>query len=247
MSGTSTDDFASFSYSDFKPANSRKKRRNRNTKDRPSFLAVIQRLREELGQGDWLTQCQQLLVESLGKAFLSSPDVLCLGLGSPTSSLNARVQLAFLLEICDHLNIDRARVSVYDPVFTDEDLSLFTELQVQILTENKNAEYPVLRPTICFMPHCDMELYENILKANWSSEQLSNLLFVANRLADYIDSNPTHKLQSRVPCILHLAPSLQCYPLPATTVWPTAFNNTSVQFIGLQSDFALEHVEFVET
>jgi len=54
------------------------------------------------------------------------------------------------------------------------------------------------------MPHCDMELYENILKANWSQENLSNLLFIANRFADYIDGNPKHKLESRVPCLLNL-------------------------------------------
>jgi hypothetical protein len=32
---------------------------------------------------------------------------------------------------------DRANVSVYDPVFTTEDVSLFGELQIQLLTENR--------------------------------------------------------------------------------------------------------------
>jgi hypothetical protein len=104
---------------------------------------------------------------------------------------------------------DGTRVSVYDPVFTAEDLSLFGALQIRVLTENRaglkafcpenanthvglpsslqNAGYGLECPTICFMPHCDMELYENILKANWSPEKLSNLLFVSNRLLDYID------------------------------------------------------------
>lgn len=47
--------------------------------------------------------------------------------------------------------------------------------------------YSLMRPTICFMPHCDLVIYENLLKANWSKERLPNILLVANRLADYLD------------------------------------------------------------
>lgn len=38
-------------------------------------------------------------------------DVICLGLGSPESSENARVQLAFLLGICDVFEIVRGIAS----------------------------------------------------------------------------------------------------------------------------------------
>lgn len=44
------------------------------------------------------------------------------------------------------------------------------------------------------MPHCDMELYENLIKTNWSRERLPNLVLVANRLADYIDRYGFHPL-----------------------------------------------------
>lgn len=44
-----------------------------------------------------------------------------------------------------------------------------------------------MRPTICFMPHCDIVIYENLLQANWSKERLSNIVLVANRLADYLE------------------------------------------------------------
>lgn len=125
---------------------------------------------------------------------------------------------------------------LYDPVFTAEDMTLFAELQVQLLTENKNAVYAMNHPTLCFMPHCDMELYENLIRANWSKKRLPNLLLVANRLTDYIDSNPRHKLETRAPFLLNLAPALQCRPFPASRPWPTAFNNIAVQFVGSQTD-----------
>jgi hypothetical protein len=37
------------------------------------------------------------------------------------------------------------------------------------------------------MPHCDLELYENIIGANWSEENLRRIIFVANRFSDYAD------------------------------------------------------------
>ncbi|KAG5647157.1 hypothetical protein DXG03_001112 [Asterophora parasitica] len=125
-------------YKDFTPVN-RKKRKNRAPKDRESTLAAVQRLRDDLAQDDWLPQCQQILRDSVECAALAQTplEVLCLGLGSPTASSNARAQLAFLLAVCDDLNIDHAKVSLYDPVFTVEDAALFHELQLQLLTENK--------------------------------------------------------------------------------------------------------------
>jgi hypothetical protein len=37
------------------------------------------------------------------------------------------------------------------------------------------------------MLHCDARLYEQLLAANWSKDRLPNVLFIANRLGDYID------------------------------------------------------------
>lgn len=218
-------------YTEFTPVKPRRKRRNNIQKDRQSPLALLQYAREDLGRDNWLKDCQRIVEESLSVVSLASPHVLCLGLGSPSISANARVQLGFLLEICDHLKINRANVSVYDPVFTPEDMSLFEELKIQLLAENKNGGYSIIRPTICFMPHCDIDMYENLLQANWSKQNLSNIVLVANRLADYLDSNPLHKLGSQVPCLLRIAPILDYRPLPTSKSWPTAFNNTAVQFV----------------
>jgi len=217
---------------EFTPVKSPRKRRNKLQKVPRSALALLQYVREELGQDEWGKECQRIVKECLSIASLASPQVLCLGLGSPSTSVNARVQLALLLDVCDYLKVDREHVSVYDPVFTAEDASLFGELRIRLLTENKNGGYLIMRPTLCFMPHCDIDIYENLLQANWSKERLSNIVLVANRLSDYLDRNPIHKLKSRAPCLLRLAPILHYRPLPMPRSWPTAFNNTAVQFIG---------------
>ena len=37
------------------------------------------------------------------------------------------------------------------------------------------------------MPHCDLELYEAVLRAIWNPEGISNFLLIGNQLQEYID------------------------------------------------------------
>lgn len=156
-------------------------------------------------------------------------EVLCLGLGSPTSSRDSRAQLAFLIHICKTFSIvrgllphrfsssrgssqSRRRVSLYDPKFTEDDVSLMTDLELRCLTENKacvldrararsptpthsltsvpssqHGKYPTRTHSIVFMPHCSDRLNENVLRSNWTRGQLGNMLLIANHFGDYID------------------------------------------------------------
>ncbi|EPT05905.1 hypothetical protein FOMPIDRAFT_1021076 [Fomitopsis schrenkii] len=151
-------------------------------------------------------------------------NVLCLGLGSPSASRDARAQLAFLLTLCEDLRIDRAHVSVYDPVFAEDDIALLDALG--------RARFRAVAPTLAFMPHCDLRLYENLLRENWAGggAGLSQLVLIANRLSDYAESVPARKMAVEHPCVWRLAPYLASRNLPACTAYPTAFNNTAVQY-----------------
>lgn len=39
--------------------------------------------------------------------------------------------------------------------------------------------------TLLFMPHCGVELYENILRQNWAVDGLQRLLLLGNALQEY--------------------------------------------------------------
>lgn len=184
----------------------------------------LQRVRNELRLESVLKECISGL-----KTWHSVPrKVLCLGLGSPTNSVNAQAQLALLLEICDSLAIDYAQISAYDPVFTDEDRTLFTELDLTVLS---TSNYVADAPTLLYMPHCDLDLYETILRAHWSETLLSQILLVCNHFQDYVDNNSERKLKAKAPCLLRIVPFLKSEPLPSSSAFPTAFNNTSFQFL----------------
>lgn len=224
----------SFGYSDaFTPARPRKKRSNRPARDVPSPSALLQQTTDELAATEWTRECKQIVRESLDALSLRCPNVLCLGLGSPSASRDARAQLAFLLAICDDLRIARANVSVYDPVFAEDDVALLAALGVARLTEDRRGRFRAASPTVAFMPHCDLQLYENLLRENWSGADagagLSNLVLIANRLSDYAESVPARKMSVEHPCVWRLAPYLVSRNLPACAAYPTAFNNTAVQ------------------
>ncbi|KAJ7098080.1 SRR1-domain-containing protein [Mycena belliarum] len=140
-----------FTYSDFKPVLSRKKRKNKAKVEPPPLITLVEQAREELAKDDWNSGCQQILREHLTVHSLFPVQVLCLGLGSPSSSPNSRFQLGFLLEICKSMHIEHANVSVYDPVFSKEDSALFEELGMRLLSENKEGRYPLDTPTILWV------------------------------------------------------------------------------------------------
>jgi hypothetical protein len=108
-------------------------------------LAVkLQQIRAHLKSDPVVRQSISILREVLQ---VDSPPILCLGLGSPTSSVNARAQLAFLAELREGLSIVRLRarcrmfltsqehISLYDPAFTNEDRSIFAHLDFHVLPE----------------------------------------------------------------------------------------------------------------
>ncbi|KAJ6519456.1 hypothetical protein C8R45DRAFT_1066151 [Mycena sanguinolenta] len=223
------EDHCASTYSEFKPVASRKKRKT--NKARPSLLTLVQRASEELAQNDWIARCQQLLQDHLTAYTFVFEQLLCLGLGSPSSSPNSRAQLAFLLEICKTVPI----VGVSAPsMFSPKKTVLYSSnLDFACLPKTKqDGKHALDAPTILWMPHCDLDLHESVLAANWSHEQLERMVLISNRLGDYVDGNPRKKLEIRAPCLLRLENVVQCCLLPVSSAFPTAFNSTAIQSVG---------------
>jgi len=136
---------SSFSYTEFKPVSTSRKRHSRGHFN-PTTTSHVISLGEKLAEGEWFTECSspyssefdddppffvsvwaflvrlrhfyppELLKDAWGRFSASVTSVasegssirvrvLCLGLGSPSTSKDARIQLAFLVEICKCLGI----------------------------------------------------------------------------------------------------------------------------------------------
>jgi hypothetical protein len=98
-----------------------------------------------------------------------------------------------------------AAASLYDPVFTEEDMRGFDSLGIYAVTGeealvsgsgyqwrpysslmSKNATHVFSQPTLVIMPHCDIGLYKQLLESNWSRQSLSMIIVLGNPLDQYL-------------------------------------------------------------
>jgi len=113
-----------FSYTTVQRKKNKKKRRNEV--DRPSLAFQLDDGRRKIVASDWFKRSVELIIGD-DDSSIHPDEALCLGLGSPSSSAVARTQLAFLVELCAQMDISPESVSLYDPVFSEEDKQLLRD------------------------------------------------------------------------------------------------------------------------
>ncbi|WFD31056.1 hypothetical protein MSPP1_002087 [Malassezia sp. CBS 17886] len=152
----------------------------------PACVRAVHSRREEL-ERDAATQRWRELCAAVCAQHPRLAHILCLGIG-PCTQAAAQWQWAALVLLRDCLSAHTGApvdVAVYDPQFTPEDEALVQRLDMRLLGANACGAYAVDAPTFVYMPRCPKELYEALLRANWTSEQLPRLLLCGNDLERY--------------------------------------------------------------
>ena len=138
--------------------------------------------------------------------------VICLGLGSPAASKRALMQLEFLHAILSWLEstCNITTKEVFDPAMLPEDEPILEERGFRVMAENRRGAHtaPADRCLLLYMPNCPMQLYENVIRANWSTESLQNVVLIGNNLSVY-DLRNTDK---KAPAIQRVWISTRIYP-----------------------------------
>lgn len=95
-------------------------------------------------------------------------EMVCYGIGDIVNSRIARLQLALALFIANEISLDRAAISFYDPVLTHGGAKVLDELGVTVTQENVHCrrKVPDGGHSLFFMPHCDREMYNNVVSVN---------------------------------------------------------------------------------
>ncbi|XP_034728633.1 SRR1-like protein [Etheostoma cragini] len=130
--------------------------------------------RDTDGTTDQLSRCPQL-------------ECVCYGLGSFSSCVSARFQLAMLLLLLDAGQIPLRDCSVYDPMFSSGERDVLRELGLTVLTENEEGKRLVTKPTLFYLMHCGKALYNNLLWKNWSTKCLSQMIIIGNSFTGMMD------------------------------------------------------------
>ncbi|XP_026198378.1 SRR1-like protein [Anabas testudineus] len=107
-------------------------------------------------------------------------ECVCYGLGTFSSCVSARYQLAMLLLLLDAGQIPLKDCSIYDPAFSSGERDVLRELGLTVLTENEEGKRLTTKPTLFYLMHCGKALYNNLLWKNWSSQCLPLMIIIGN-------------------------------------------------------------------
>ncbi|KAJ2823609.1 hypothetical protein GGI24_003642 [Coemansia furcata] len=157
-------------------------------------------------------------------------EIVCYGIGSLATQVS-QWQLAMVLLLNQHLSV---KIWAFDPVTIATDCEILGRFGVSIIAENEEAKRSVTKRTLFFMPHCEEFLYNNLLAANWSPEQLARLMIIGNHLGRYKDTQSSEDFALKSPYIRRALPGITCTDLPSEKLLglrnsPYAFTDTCVQ------------------
>eukprot|EP00850_Spirogloea_muscicola_P023491 SM000361S13810 [mRNA] locus=s361:7494:10255:- [translate_table: standard] len=114
----------------------------------------------------------------------ASMDLVVYGIGSLEHSEVARCQLGLAGLLAKQLQA-ALPVWVYDPVLTALERTAMQCLGCECLPHNEEGLRRAERPTVFYMPHCEVELYENVLLANAGSGLLGQVAILGNSFGHY--------------------------------------------------------------
>ncbi|XP_065868116.1 protein SENSITIVITY TO RED LIGHT REDUCED 1 [Euphorbia lathyris] len=106
------------------------------------------------------------------------------GIGSIESYETPRVQLSVAVLMKKELSWI-GDIEVFDPVLSSVESQVLETLGCSVLSTNEHGRRCVTKPTLFYMPHCEAELYNNLLQANWGLEQLNQIVLFGNSFEVY--------------------------------------------------------------
>ncbi|XP_016441655.1 protein SENSITIVITY TO RED LIGHT REDUCED 1-like [Nicotiana tabacum] len=138
----------------------------------------------------WLTFSDQLQTPEILDQFLKAVcsegkmPMVIYGIGSIESYEPPRLQLSLAILMKRMFNWI-GEVEVFDPVISLAESKVLAALGCSVLTVNEQGRRQTLKPMMFFMPHCEAELYDNLLEANWRPDLLDNIILFGNSFEAY--------------------------------------------------------------
>ena len=106
------------------------------------------------------------------------------GIGSIESYENPRLQLSLALLLKRKLCWIEG-IEVFDPIISITESRVLEVLGCSVLSINEQGRRKAEKPTMFFMPHCEAELYDNLLHENLGSGLLNNMVLFGNSFESY--------------------------------------------------------------
>ncbi|EYU42942.1 hypothetical protein MIMGU_mgv1a011643mg [Erythranthe guttata] len=111
-------------------------------------------------------------------------EMVIYGIGSIESFESPRLQLGLAILIKRKLDWI-GEIQVFDPIISMTESKVLTSLGCSVLSINEQGRRKAIEPTLFFMPHCEAELYDNLLEANWGADNLNRVVIFGNSFGEY--------------------------------------------------------------
>ncbi|KAL8028662.1 hypothetical protein ABFX02_14G175800 [Erythranthe guttata] len=111
-------------------------------------------------------------------------EMVIYGIGSIESFESPRLQLGLAILIKRKFDWI-GEIQVFDPIISMTESKVLTSLGCSVLSINEQGRRKAIEPTLFFMPHCEAELYDNLLEANWGADNLNRVVIFGNSFGEY--------------------------------------------------------------
>lgn len=89
--------------------------------------------------------------------------IRCIALGSPTQEFQALYQLAYMKLLAKEFDIRPEYISLYDPVFTEDDTHLLAIIEKYVVEETEHTSPQYTSETLYYMPHAPRSVTDHFL------------------------------------------------------------------------------------
>ncbi|KAI9078192.1 hypothetical protein K1719_039806 [Acacia pycnantha] len=114
----------------------------------------------------------------------SKMQMVLYGIGRFESGKKSRFQLSLAILMQKDFKWI-GNIEVFDPILSATECRILEALGCSVLYFNEHGKRRALKPTLFFMPHCELPLYTNLLRANWNPDKLSKVVIFGNSFHYY--------------------------------------------------------------
>lgn len=125
-------------------------------------------------------------LEFLNRVLASEPNMgmVIYGIGSIENYENPRLQLSLAILLKRKFGWIGS-LEVFDPILSATECRVMESFGCFVLSENEQGRRCAQKPTLFFMPHCEVNLYNNLLQENWTVELLNHVVLFGNSFETY--------------------------------------------------------------
>ncbi|GMI80329.1 SENSITIVITY TO RED LIGHT REDUCED 1 [Hibiscus trionum] len=155
----------------------------RKGKHRRNSRKITTAKRQQQEQQSWVPTDLETDPERQSK-LMHKIQMVIYGIGSIESHETPRLQLSLALLMKRKFSWI-GDIEVFDPVLSATESQVLEALGCSVLSVNEQGRREAKKPTLFFMPHCEAELYNNLLQANWGVEALNRVALFGNSFETY--------------------------------------------------------------